>query len=176
MKRFYKEVTIDSQPQGFGVALDGRALRSPAKRILHLPSRELAEAVGREWAEAGEEIQPENMPFFSMAVTVIDRVMTQPETLRAELCDYAGNDVLFYRAGTEDTGLDKEQETYWTPWCDWMGQKFNVEICTTSGLMPIDQPVPLRSRVASIGEAPPVPTAATTSPRSITAGVVKSQS
>ena len=33
-----------------------------------------------------------------------------------------------------------------------------------------------RSRVASIGEAPPVPIAATTSPRSITAGVVKSQS
>ena len=33
-----------------------------------------------------------------------------------------------------------------------------------------------RSRVASIGEAPPVPMAATTSPRSITAGVVKSQS
>jgi hypothetical protein len=32
-----------------------------------------------------------------------------------------------------------------------------------------------RSMVASIGEAPPVPMAATTSPRSITAGVVKSQ-
>ena len=84
-----------------------------------------------------------------MAVTVIDRVMTQSETLRTELCDYAGNDVLFYRAGTEDNSLDKEQETYWTPWCVWMGQKFNVVICTTSGLMPIDQPVPLRSRVAS---------------------------
>ena len=33
MKRFYKEVTIDSQPQGFGVALDGRALRSPANNF-----------------------------------------------------------------------------------------------------------------------------------------------
>ena len=115
MKRFYKEVTIDNLPKGFGVALDGRALRSPAKTILHLPSRELAEAVRREWAEAGEEIQPENMPFFSMAVTVIDRVMTQAETLRAELCDYAGNDVLFYRAGTEDAGLDAEQKNTGRP-------------------------------------------------------------
>ncbi len=34
----------------------------------------------------------------------------------------------------------------------------------------------LRSMVASMGEAPPVPMAATTSPRSMTAGVVKSQS
>ena len=149
MKRFYKEVTIDNLPKGFGVALDGRALRSPAKTILHLPSRELAEAVRREWAEAGEEIQPENMPFFSMAVTVIDRVMTQAETLRAELCDYAGNDVLFYRAGTEDAGLDAEQKKYWSPWCDWMGRKFNLEIRTTTGLMPIDQPDALPARVAS---------------------------
>ena len=41
MKRFYKEVTIDSQPQGFGIALDGRALHSPAKNF-YLPSLELA--------------------------------------------------------------------------------------------------------------------------------------
>ncbi len=34
----------------------------------------------------------------------------------------------------------------------------------------------LRSMVASTGAEPPVPTAATTSPRSITAGVLKSQS
>jgi len=32
----------------------------------------------------------------------------------------------------------------------------------------------LRSLVARVGEPPPVPTAATTSPRSITAGVLKS--
>ena len=118
MKRFYKEVTLDTLSEGFGIFLDGRPLRTPAKTVMSVPSQGLAEAVREEWAEAGEEIKPDEMPFFSMAVTVLDRVTTQSKKLCDELCDYAGNDVLFYRAGAEDNALDQQQNQLWTPWCD----------------------------------------------------------
>ncbi len=38
MKRFYKTVTVTESADGFGVALDDKTLRSPAKRALNLPS------------------------------------------------------------------------------------------------------------------------------------------
>ena len=149
MKRFYKEVTLDTLSEGFGIFLDGRPLRTPAKTVMSVPSQGLAEAVREEWAEAGEEIKPDEMPFFSMAVTVLDRVTTQSEKLCDELCDYAGNDVLFYRAGAEDNALDQQQAQLWTPWCDWAAGKFGTPLAITDGLMPINQPPQLRSAVSS---------------------------
>ena len=148
MKRFYKEVTLDTLSEGFGVFLDGRPLRTPAKTVMSVPSRGLAEAVQQEWASAGEEIKPEEMPVFSMAVTVLDRVTTQSETLCGELCDYAGNDVLFYRAGAEDNALDQQQAQLWTPWCEWASGKFGAQPAITDGLMPINQPPQFRGAVS----------------------------
>ncbi|MBL6605896.1 MAG: chaperone [Alphaproteobacteria bacterium] len=140
MKRFYKDVSIETLEAGFGIALDGRALRTPAKTVVTLPSAALAKAVADEWAGAGDEIKPDEMPFFSLSVTVIDRVMTQQDTLRKELCDYAGNDVLHYRAGPEDSALDSRQNELWSPWVSWAGKKFEAEILVTAGLMPARQP------------------------------------
>ena len=88
------------------------------------------------------------MPFFSMAVTVLDRVATQSETLCGELCDYAGNDVLFYRAGAEDNALDQQQAQLWTPWCEWASGKFGAQLAITNGLMPINQPPQWRGAVS----------------------------
>ena len=148
MKRFYKEVTLNTLSEGFGVFLDGRPLRTPAKTVMSVPSRELAEGVQQEWASAGEEIKPEEMPVFSMAVTVLDRVTTQSETLCGELCDYAGNDLLFYRAGAEDNALDQQQAQLWTPWCEWASGKFGAQLAITDGLMPINQPPQFRGAVS----------------------------
>jgi len=148
MKRFYKEVTLDTLSEGFGVFLDGRPLRTPAKTVMSVPSKRLAKAVQEEWASAGEDIKPEEMPFFSMAVTVLDRVATQSETLCGELCDYAGNDVLFYRAGAEDNALDQQQAQLWTPWCEWASGKFGAQLAITNGLMPINQPPQWRGAVS----------------------------
>jgi len=148
MKRFYKEVTLDTLSEGFGVFLDGRPLRTPAKTVMSVPSKRLAKAVQEEWASAGEDIKPEEMPFFSMAVTVLDRVTTQSETLCGELCDYAGNDVLFYRAGAEDNALDQQQAQLWTPWCEWASGKFGAQLAITNGLMPINQPPQWRGAVS----------------------------
>ena len=148
MKRFYKEVTLDTLSEGFGVFLDGRPLRTPAKTVMSVPSKRLAKAVQEEWASAGEDIKPEEMPFFSMAVTVLDRVATQSETLCGELCDYAGNDVLFYRAGAEDNALDQQQAQIWTPWCEWASGKFGAQLAITNGLMPINQPPQWRGAVS----------------------------
>ena len=60
MKRFYEQAdAVPLDPGGYGVALDGRRVRTPAGRPLALPSRALAAAVAGEWAGQGERVERE---------------------------------------------------------------------------------------------------------------------
>ena len=89
-KRFYKAVDISEAADGFSVLLDQRAVRSPGGAALLLPTRPLADAVAAEWDGQGDEISPVSMPQFSLAVTVVDRVMPQRSAILDELAAYGG--------------------------------------------------------------------------------------
>ena len=45
MRRVYKEVTAHPVESGWGIFLDGKPLRTPAKRELAVPSERLAQAL-----------------------------------------------------------------------------------------------------------------------------------
>jgi len=62
LKRFYREVTVESCAEGFRILLDGRVLNTHAKRPLYIPVRELAEAVAEEWQACEEVVTPDAMP------------------------------------------------------------------------------------------------------------------
>ena len=65
-KRFYKAASIsDNAP--FHILLDGRAVKTPAKRALQLPTRVAAKAVADEWSGQSELINPESMPLTRFA-------------------------------------------------------------------------------------------------------------
>ena len=69
MKRFYKETGVDADEGGFRVLLDGRPLKTPAKRELLLPVEGLADAVAEEWDAQAENIQPDVMPITRLAAS-----------------------------------------------------------------------------------------------------------
>mgnify|MGYP002781349354 FL=1 len=48
MKRFWKEAGVAADDAGFAIHLDGRAVRTPARAPLLVPSRPLAEAIAAE--------------------------------------------------------------------------------------------------------------------------------
>ena len=62
MKRFYEDVSVDEIDGGFRILLDGRPLKTPGKATLLTPVQGVAEAVGSEWREQGEKIEPSAMP------------------------------------------------------------------------------------------------------------------
>ena len=75
MKRFYGQAeAAPLDTGGYGVALDGRRVRTPAGRPLALPSRALAAAVAGEWAAQGETVRPRTMAMMTLAATALDRV------------------------------------------------------------------------------------------------------
>ena len=136
MKRFYKDVTVETSESGYQICLDDRPVRSPAKAVVLVPTQVLVEAVQAEWQAVEDEIQPEDMPLYSMAVTVTDRVTPQRKALVDELAGYIHDDVLRYRSG-EDLDLASRQTEIWDPWLTWAEQACGLRLLTTAGLMPV---------------------------------------
>ena len=100
MKRFYKETAVDAGDGGFRVLLDGRPMRTPAKAVLVVPTKALAEAIAEEWCAVPEktEINAAHLPLTRLAATGIDRVTTQRARVIEDTAKYAASDLLCYRA------------------------------------------------------------------------------
>jgi chaperone required for assembly of F1-ATPase len=141
-KRFYKDVTVAApnnikSGNAVAVQLDGRDLRSPAGSLLLVPTMPLAEAIADEWRAQGENIEPETMPLFGLAVTVLDRVTPQRSAIITELSAYGANDLLCYRDDQDD--LASRQHSHWQPWLDRLANERGIHLETVIGIMPITQ-------------------------------------
>jgi len=49
VKRFWKQADAVERDGGWGVELDGKPLRTPARDLLTVPTKALAEAIASEW-------------------------------------------------------------------------------------------------------------------------------
>lgn len=138
MKRVYKTVAVAEGENGFAVHLDGRTVRSPARRDLILPNRALAEAVAAEWDAQAESIDPRTMPFMSLVATAADRVEIQRDHVIETIAGYAGSDMLCYRA-EEPADLVRRQNAIWDPLLDWTADALGARLRVTTGIMPVRQ-------------------------------------
>lgn len=138
-RRFYKQVGVTGSGASFSIALDDRPLRTPLKRPLDLPTRPLAEAIAAEWEAQGQKIEPHTMPFTKLANTALDRVATDRERIIGEIVDFAGSDLICYRA-TTPPDLIERQARLWQPVLDWARQAFQGEFQATEGILHIAQP------------------------------------
>jgi len=149
-KRFWKEAGITEAETGFGVALDGRPVKTPAKAPLILPTRAFADEVAREWDAVEEQIDPRDMPFTRTANAAIDKVAVQQAEVAEMIADYGGTDLLCYRADAPEA-LRARQNAAWDPLLDWAEATYGARLLVTSGVMHLAQPetalAPLRTVV-----------------------------
>lgn len=139
MKRFYKTVSVEARDEGLAVMLDGRPVRTPAKALLVVPHRMLAEAVAGEWDAQGEEVRPTEMPLTAIACTAIDLVAKDRAAACEELLSFAEHELLCYRAeGPEE--LVARQEQVWRPLLDWLEATHRARLTVGSGLLALQQP------------------------------------
>jgi chaperone required for assembly of F1-ATPase len=148
MKRFWKTVTITPQDAGFGLALDGRPVKTPAQAPLTLPTRALAEALAAEWQAVTETIDPAAMPLTGLANAAQDLIAPNLAAHAERLAAYAAHDLLCYRADAPDA-LILRQSQHWNPVLDWAEHTHGWRFAVTAGLMPIDQPPETRAAIAA---------------------------
>lgn len=138
-KRFFETVSVEARDDGFHVLLDGRPLRTPARRPFIVPLAEVAEAVAAEWRAQGERIDPATMPTTRLVNTTTDGISDNPWTVREEAERFVETDLLFYRAG-EPEGLVERQREGWDPIVSWAEQRLGVRFTLAEGVMHVAQP------------------------------------
>jgi len=143
VKRFYKQAMVTEDKQGFGVALDGRPVRTPAKHALAVPTHSLAAAIAAEWQAQGERVDPRALPLTRLASIARDLVAPRRSAVVAEIVKYAGTDLVCYRA-EEPAALRDRQHAAWQPHIDWAAQRFGAPLGVTSGVLPPTFPKMLR--------------------------------
>lgn len=140
MKRFYKQVTVEAAEGGFGVRLDGRAIKTVGGRPQVVPTRALAEAMAAEWAAQGEEIDPALFLYRDMADYAIDVVAAAPAQVIAEILPYAETDTLCYRA-EPDEAFAARQRLMWEPLLAAAEARLGVQFLRVTGIIHKPQPV-----------------------------------
>ena len=138
-RRFYKTATSTPVEGGWGILLDGKALRSPAKRPFVLSTEALAAAIADEWQAQGEKINPSSMPLMQFAATAIDRLADDCTALVEEIAGYGHSDLICYRSG-EPPSLAQRQEETWQPLIAWAAERFDVALNVTTGIVAVEQP------------------------------------
>ena len=152
MKRVYKKVDTRPVYGGYDIALDGRPMRTPAKRALVVPSAALAEAIAAEWDGQQDEIRPMTMPLTRLAATAIDRTAQQREQVVTETANYAGTDLVCYWADHQPA-LAARQQAVWQPLIDWATLRFDAPLTVTAGVIPAGQaPASLKAFAAAVAE------------------------
>lgn len=139
MKRFWKEVAVVADDGGWGIALDGRPVRTPQRAPLAVASIALAEAVAAEWRDVSETIDPAAMPMTGLTNAAIDLATPDPMAFAAPVAAYAESDLFCYR-DARDAALQAEQAAAWNPLLAWAEARYAIEFTLTQGVLPVDQP------------------------------------
>ena len=139
MKRFWKDVTVGEEDGGWGVRLDSRPLRTPARAPLVVPTEALAQAVADEWRSIDGEVDPRAMPLTGLANAAIDRVAPERQAFASGLGRYAEADLACYRSEWPPE-LVQRQEQGWDPLLAWARRRYDIDLATTSALVHFPQP------------------------------------
>jgi chaperone required for assembly of F1-ATPase len=140
-KRFYTRAHIGegAGEGGFAVLLDGKPIKTPARRALAAPTRSLAQHLADEWHAQTEVIEPGRMPLTRLANAVIDAVADQTGPVAEEVTKYLGTDLLFYRADAPP-GLVALQSQHWDPVLAWAHEKLGARFVLVEGVVFAAQP------------------------------------
>lgn len=144
LKRFWKDVTVEAG----AILLDGRAVRTPAREPLVLPTAALAEAVADEWRAVGEKVDPRAMPLTGFSNAAIDKIAPDTATFAAGLASYGETDLLCYRAENPPE-LAARQTEIWDPLLNWACTRYDIVFVVTAGIMHRAQPTETLARLSA---------------------------
>lgn len=138
-RRFWQDVLVAQDEDGFAVHLDARPLRTPAKAALRVPTRALAQLIAAEWRAQPPVIDPETMPATRAANLAIDKLPQARDEVVATITAYGDSDLLCYRA-TAPEGLVAAEAAAWDPLLDWAAARFGARLAVHVGVMHRTQP------------------------------------
>jgi len=154
-KRFYKDVSVADEDGRFGIALDGKPVRTPGRAPLAVPGKNLADAIAEEWRAQDAHIDPVTMPLTKLANTAIDGVAGKRDGVIDDILAHARADLLCYRADGPE-GLVARQAKLWDPVLAWAKESLHAPLSLSEGVVHVAQPeasiAALRHEIAKLGD------------------------
>jgi chaperone required for assembly of F1-ATPase len=147
MKRFWNEVHVVREGEGWAIQLDDRPVKTPARAALVVPGEALAEAIADEWRRAEGEIDPRAMPLTGTANAAIDRVAPERQAFAGGLARYAETDLACYRSEWPPELVSRQSQA-WDSLLAWARRRYDVDFVTTAGLIHVPQPQATIERLA----------------------------
>jgi len=148
-RRFYAAVDVALEAGGYGVLLDGRALRGPRGERTILPTEALAQMVAEEWAGQGDHLDLAGMHATRLANTALESVPQAREATAQSIADYAASDLICYFA-TDPAGLVERQERLWGPILDRAEAELGLALHRAAGIVHRAQPPQTLARVKAL--------------------------
>lgn len=147
MKRFWKQAEAVAQADGWGITLDGRPVRTPAKALLVLPTQAMADAVTAEWNGQKKDVDPAAMPVTGFANAAIDQIAPNIASFATGVAAYGETDLLCYRADAPDA-LVARQAREWDVLLDWARTRYDIAFRVTQGIVHMPQPPETLARLS----------------------------
>src|SRR4029453_1989069 len=146
-QRFYTRAEVVGEGGEFGIVLDGRPVKTPARRPPAAPKRALAQALAAEWDAQRDVIDPARMPLTRLANTIIDGVVEAPAAGAGGVERSLACDLVFYRA-PGPAGLVARQAAAWDPVLAWAREALGARFALAEGIVFVAQPAPALAAAA----------------------------
>ena len=152
-KRFYDSASVETSENvdRWLVCLDGRAISTPLKHRLELPTRALAQAIAEEWQSQTDVIDLPALTLTRLANVAMDRTPVVRAEMIAEISRYAETDVTCYLSA-ENSELRARQDEAWRVWRGWAGRNLDVVLVPVEGIVAAPQPAASLNAVSAYAE------------------------
>ena len=149
-KRFYKAASVSeleqddprtgTQRKMWALTLDGRLVRTPANKLLTLPTKKMAMAIALEFDVQDLHILPYTMPMTTLATTAIDQISRSDvrKSSITGLLRQLTNDLITLRSSEPDDLVTQENEQ-WGAICEWASQHYKTPVKATDNWLHLEQ-------------------------------------
>ena len=133
-RRTWEKTSVRRVGSSFEIFLDEKALITPNKNKIILPTRQLAAKIAVEWGEQVGSVDPSRMPYSRLVNSAIDKVKENYDAVVSDLLNYGDTDLLCYRAGSPKELVLRQNES-WDPILLWAKSALSLDLKTTCGII-----------------------------------------
>ena len=150
MKKFWKIVQVKTKlKNSFEILLDKRILKTPMQKDLIFSNYKIAKETALEWDIDEKEINTENMVFYGLISTAIDKINNDKVSYIENVLGFINTDLICYRAGGPNELVDL-QNSSWNPIISFIKKYIDVELKFFIGVMPSKQSLEIFNRLKTL--------------------------
>ena len=150
MKKFWKIVQVKKKlKNSFDILLDKRILKTPMQKDLIFSNYKIAKETALEWDIDEKEINTENMVFYGLISTAIDKISNDKVSYIDNVLGFINTDLICYRADGPNELVDL-QNSSWNPIISFIKKYIDVELKFFIGVMPSKQSSEIFIRIKTL--------------------------